>query len=111
MPRIKAGTEIDEDDLINGQVCFYPDKYPEWFEPISERIGLIVNNDCVQAIQNYHFTIEQCKLMEQAINGELFTKKDIINFHLWTLTNARKYCALSWEKIIEIWQDEKNSKN
>ena len=99
----------------------------EWFEPVPERIKLTVQLD---QIENPEFKLIQIpreyanpknyELMEQAINGETFTKEDMIDFapHYMAqrifIGNVADVTKGHDERDIEIfdrWLKDKQSKS
>ena len=90
LPNLKAGAVfIEHPSFANTWICDENDqKYAinaiedtEWFEPIPERIELHCGSTANQYVykkSDEFFTSKERDLMEKAINGELFTKDDMI---------------------------------
>ena len=100
----------------------------DWFEPIEERIELQIHNtanfegsengvSCIvfkKRLNEKYFEAGQMVKMEQAINGELFTKKDMIDFIVYF--RNRTYLPQSGEliaqpgKLFNDWLKDKQNK-
>ena len=83
---------------------------PDWFEPIPERIELKFygpqNHEIIMKYPVYEFTDKEFDLMEQAINGELFTKEDVLDLMRWNEENFVQNGA-AHKDIFDIWLKSK----
>lgn len=93
LPGVKAGEifELDGDNDIwvwvdcGKYTNFYnPQRYPDWFEPVDERIFLRQDHlpssgYFIQKIEeeSNRFTREQLVILEKAINGEMWDEEQI----------------------------------
>ena len=90
----KKGEIIDVGgDVVNYPLYVNPEMFPDWFEPVEDRIELFLSVDrkSVFKMNGDEIKFKECLLMKQAvnlpqhlkdalINGELFTKGDMRDF-------------------------------
>ena len=108
----EKGKEFTEDQIL----IIQPHEDQNLFEPIPERIELKADQFYCwigrkNATKENLFTDEQIKLMEQAINGELFTKEDMIEFAISyaNMRYSREFIdkAVCCDNYFNSWQKDR----
>jgi len=121
LPKSKAGTIIECDNMRIDPYGFIECKdHPDWFEPVEDRIKLhrghsFVSKNPNELTRNDHksFSLDEIKIMEQAINGELFTKEDIKEMVRegvqWVHEQLNYRYPISYSELINEWIKENKS--
>lgn len=114
---IKAGRVESEDDWRGMLEASLTDN-KDWFEPVNERIKLHLSGDElsgnffeIRRADAESISVEQLLLMEQAINGELFTNEDMIEFGEFIFRDDTPYestVALDFELWLKQRKQQKH---